>query len=141
MAEVKPTSAGELSKLASKIVTCKSGHAYRIRKMPLPVMAKFFSNTDMKPSTDPAVLKADIDEQMKDPMKIEKLITEMDDVLAECIVEPKVSKTELSSDTIINVVDIPMEDQFELFGIITEFAGNSIKKLTENESFRKKPPG
>lgn len=138
MTEVKPISAGELTKLASKVVQCKSMHAYKIRKMPLPVMASFFNKIDMRLSKDVSAMETSMQEQLSDPVKTEKLILAMRDVLPQCIVEPKVTSTEPSSDTVINVDDIPLEDQFELFGFITDFAGISIDKLKENESFRTK---
>lgn len=139
MAEVKPTSAGELARLASKIVQCVSGHAYRIRKMPLPVMASFFNQIDMNISKDRTMIETSLQEQLSDPKKTEKIILAMRDVLPICIIDPKVSGTEVSSDTVVNVDDIPLEDQFELFGFITDFAGAAIDQLKENEKFRTKP--
>jgi hypothetical protein len=135
--ELKPTTAGDLRKKVTKLVSCESGTNYLIRKMPLPAMAKFFNAVDMKLSKDVTAMQTELKEQVNDPVKIEKLILAMRDALPQCIIEPKVSSTEQSSDTVINVDDIPLEDQFELFGVITDFSGISIKALEKNKTFRK----
>lgn len=135
----EPIKASELLKKSTKVVTCKSGNTYKIRKMPLPAMAKFFSAIDMKIQKDINVMQADMKTQLDDPIKTEKLVLAMREALPSCITEPKVTSTEPSTDAVINVDDIPIEDQFELFGIITDFSGLSTEALVENESFRKEP--
>jgi hypothetical protein len=132
----EPTKVSELLKKGTKIVNCKSGNVYKIRKMPLPAMAKFFNAIDMKLSKDINTMNANMQEQMTDPGKTEKLILAMREVLPQCITDPKVSSTEPSSDTTINIDDLPIDDQFELFGIITDFSGFSADKMKENETFR-----
>lgn len=132
MTDIIPTTAGELVKKSTKVVTCKSGNTYKIRKMPLPAMAKFFNAIDMKISKEMDAMQSDLKGQLADPVKTEKLILAMRDALPVCIIEPKVSSIEPSSDTAINVDDIPIEDQFELFGIITDFSGFATEELKKS---------
>lgn len=132
MSDKTPTTASDLVKKATKLVTCKSGNTYKIRKMPLPAMAKFFNAIDMKISKEMDAMQSDLQGQLADPVKTEKLILAMRDALPNCIIDPKVSATEPSSDAAINVDDIPIEDQFELFGIITDFSGFSTEELKKS---------
>lgn len=141
MSEDKPTSAAELTKLSTKTIKCKSGHVYRIRKMPLPVMATFFNTINMNISQSMEEMEKGFQAQLSNPANMEKLILAMRSALPHCIMEPQVSETLPSNETIINVDDIPIEDQFELFGTITDFSGLGLEKIKENETFRKERGG
>jgi hypothetical protein len=131
--------ASELVKKNTKLVTCKSGNIYKIRKMPLPTMAKFFGAIGIKISKDTKEMENDLQVQSSDPAKTEKLILAIREALPQCIVEPKVSLIEPSNDITVNIDDLPIDDLFELFGTITDFSGFSTAKMDENESFRQKP--
>jgi len=132
----EPTKIAELLKKGTKLITCKSGNVYKIRKMPLPAMATFFNSIDIKMSKSVDEMKVNMQDQMSDPGKTEKLILAMRNVLPHCIVEPKVTSTEASTETIVSIDDLPIDDIFELFGVITEFSGFSSEKLAANETFR-----
>lgn len=132
----EPTKASEIVKKATMLVTCKSGNIYKIRKMPLPTIARFFSAIDINITDKVEVMTTSISEQLSDPMKMEKFMIAISDMLPICVSEPKISATIESSDNIVNVNDIPFEDQIELFGHIADFSGLSAKKLAEKESFR-----
>lgn len=131
---MEPTKASELVKKVIKLVECKSGNVYKIRKMPLAVMAGFFNSIELKLSQDMETMQTSLKEQLSDPAKTEKLILAMRGVLPQCILEPKVSSTEPSTDAAINVDDIPIEDQFELFGVITDFSGISAEALKKTNT-------
>ena len=128
------TTAGELLKKSTKLVTCKSGNIYKIRKMPLAAMARFFGAIDLKISKES--MQADMKELLSDTTKTEKFVLALRDLLPICIREPVVSSSEQTTETIVNVDDIPIADQFELFGAITDFSGLSTETQKDNESFR-----
>jgi len=124
---LKPTSAEALKKAGSKLVKCSSGNVYRVRKMPLTVLAVFLGLD----------LSAKITEQLKDPAQAKKLLEAVETVLPVCMVEPKIG-TAVGT---IELEDIPSYDQIELFMAIVTFSGYTKERVKEFEKFRDNAAG
>ena len=137
--ELKPSSPKQLSSQAQWLFKCQSGNVYRLRKAPLPAMAKFFTITHFEiPSDDKqlSIVATTVQQELKSPERFLQFANGIRELLPDCITEPVVSATQKSSDTTLNIDDMPISDQIEIFTEIMSKSGVGLEALREQEKFR-----
>lgn len=124
-----------------KEVTAPSGDVYTIRKPGARAFTKQFKDTigtaevpeDIEYALSEEGMK-EAEETVKKELKErtpEELITSMDALILDCVVDPKVVEHETDDDNELWVQDIDLPDYFFLFREITEFAGVTAGKIRE----------
>jgi len=135
-----PTSVEEYRKARTKEVTLPSTlrdtthPVFLIKKPSAKVLISFTQALGLELSEDVERIKEKYREGLKTPEGQTKLSDGLRTLLADCIVEPKVSLTDEEDKLLVDEIDL--EDQLALLEAILETTGLTEEEKKDRESFR-----